>query len=73
MILRPLFEIEHLTMSTEIRCRNCRASLTIYSDSLPLVTRSVSTFEKRHRCREIRPTGKGYGQQGQILREPENG
>lgn len=68
-----MFKINHQTLVTEIHCQKCGAQLGVNSDSLPFVTRSVSAFKKRHRCREIRPIGKGYGKQGQILREPENG
>ena len=43
--------IEHFAMSVEIRCHHCHASLTVESGSRSYIKRSISDFERGHRCR----------------------
>ena len=48
-----MFDVKSLVMTTEVRCQSCRASLTIESDSRPLITRTVAKFEEQHHCRNF--------------------
>jgi hypothetical protein len=46
-----MFDIDRAPLITEIRCQNCRATLTVDSDHRPTIERSIAEFEKRHHCR----------------------
>jgi len=46
-----MFEINRQPLITEVRCRECRASIEVNSDSRRLVEKSLTEFQKRHHCR----------------------
>jgi len=48
-----MFEINRQPLITEVRCRECRASIEVNSDSRRAVEKSVTEFQKRHHCRPI--------------------
>lgn len=49
-----MFDINRTPLSAEIRCRDCRAALTVNSDDRRTIDRSITQFEKNHHCRPDR-------------------
>jgi len=46
-----MYEINRQPMITQVRCQECCASIEVNSDSRRQVEKSVTEFQKRHRCR----------------------
>jgi hypothetical protein len=43
-----MFDINRQPLITEVRCRECRAILTVDSDHHPTIERSIAKFQARH-------------------------
>jgi len=61
-----MFEISRQALVTEIRCRECPATMTIESDSHPVINRSISDFTRRHQCRADMPALPQRGHQKEV-------
>lgn len=45
-----MFDIDRGPLGASIRCRDCRAKLTIDSDYQPMIKRAIADYVKQHRC-----------------------
>ena len=46
-----MFDVDRQTLIMEVRCLDCRASLTVNSDDQTIIQRSIAEFKRRHYCR----------------------